>query len=129
MLDYLDTSALIKLVRAEPESSALRADLSPASELVSSALLGLEARRAAARYGEPASTRAEAALAAVTLVPIDTPVLDRAARLTPVQMRSLDALHLATALSLGDDLGRLYCYDERLAAAATAAGVDVRAPR
>jgi uncharacterized protein len=61
-------------------------------------------------------------------VPIDDPVLDLAAGLEPPALRSLDAIHLATALSLGDDLGAMYVYDERLRAAAIAAGLRAEAP-
>jgi predicted nucleic acid-binding protein len=126
--DYLDTSAFIKLVRAEPESRALRRDLGDGAELVSSALLRVEGRRAAARYGALAGRRARAALVAVTLIPLDDAVLDAAAELEPPELRSLDALHLAAALSIGDDLERFYCYDRRLVQVARSHGLDVRHP-
>jgi predicted nucleic acid-binding protein len=125
---YLDTSAFIKLVLSEPESAALRRELA-GRELVSSALLTVEGRRAARRYGEPAAKRARAALAAVTLIPLDEPILEAAAELDPAGLRSLDALHLATVTSLPEgDLDRLYCYDTRLADAARALGVEVSQP-
>lgn len=127
MPDYLDTSAFIKLVRSEPESAALRRQLA-GRELLSSALLMVEGRRAARRYGELAATRARAALTAITLLPLDDPILDAAAELNPSELRSLDALHLATAVSLGADLERLYCYDVRLADAALAVGIEVSRP-
>jgi len=73
--------------------------------------------------------RARAALSTITLVPIDGPTLERAPDLAPRELRSLDALHLAAALSLAGDLGRMYCYDARLAAAGTRLGLDVRRPR
>jgi predicted nucleic acid-binding protein len=98
------------------------------SEIVSSALLSLEGRRAAARYGKLAADRARIALTAITLLPIDEPILDAAAALDPPTLRSLDALHLATAHSLGRDLNRLYCYDNRLGTAALALGIDVASP-
>jgi hypothetical protein len=125
--DYLDTSAFVKLVRSEPESGALRRELVD-TELISSTLLIVEGRRAAKRYGKLALRRARAALTAITLVPLDEAVLDIAAELDPPELRSLDALHLATVLSLGEDLGRLYCYDARLSAAALEFGVDVAQP-
>lgn len=128
MPDYLDTSAFIKLVRSETESSALRRDLA-GRDLLSSALLVVEGRRAARRYGDLAGTRARAALAAITLLPLDEPILDAASELNPVELRSLDALHLATVLSLGEDIERLYCYDERLTGAARALGIEVAQPR
>ncbi len=128
MPDYLDTSAFIKLVRSEPESGALRAELASGDALVSSILLAVEGRRAAARYGSAALTRARAALATITLLPIDDATIEAATALDPPELRSLDALHLAAALSLAGDLGRLYCYDDRLSAAAGALGLDVRKP-
>jgi uncharacterized protein len=126
--DYVDTSAFVKLVRSEPESHALRRELA-GRELVSSALLIVEGRRAARRYGELAARRARSALAAITLVPLDEPILDAAAELDPAELRSLDALHLATVVSLGEDLERLYCYDGRLGDAAQALGIEVSQPR
>ena len=127
MPDYLDTSAFIKLVRSEPESSALRRELA-SRELLSSALLTVEGRRAARRYGDLATRRADAALAAITLVPLDQPILDLAAELDPAELRSLDVLHLATIVSLGEELERVYCYDARLADAAQALGIEVSQP-
>ena len=127
MPDYIDTSAFIKLVRAEPESEALRRELA-GRELVSSSLLSVEARRAARRYGEIADRRARAALGTITMIELDQLVLEAAAELDPVELRSLDALHLATAVSLGGDLDRVYCYDGRLAAAADALNLDIRQP-
>jgi uncharacterized protein len=85
----------------------------------------VEGRRAARRYGELAAKRARAALTAITLVPLDEPILDAAAELDPAELRSLDALHLATVVSLGEDLERLYCYDGRLTDAAQALGIEV----
>jgi predicted nucleic acid-binding protein len=126
--DYLDTSAFIKLVRSEPESPALRRELA-GRELLSSALLTVEGRRAARRYGELAARRARAALTAITLIPLDQPILDAAAESDPAELRSLDALHLATVVSLGEDLERLYCYDTRLGDAARALGIEVSQPQ
>ena len=125
---YLDTSAFIKLVRSEAESSALRRDLA-GRELLSSALLVVEGRRAARRYGELASTRARAALTAITLLPMDELIIEAACELNPAGLRSLDALHLATVLSMREDLERLYCYDDRLSGAAQAHGIKVAQPR
>ena len=128
MPDYLDTSAFIKLVRSEPESPALRCELA-GQELISSALLIVEGRRVARRYGELAVTRARAALTTITLLPLHDPILQAAADLDPAELRSLDALHLATVVSLGEDLERLYCYDARLTDAAQALGIEVSQPR
>lgn len=128
MPDYLDTSGFIKLVRSEPESLALRAEIAGGDALVSSALLVVEGRRAAARYGPLALARARSALTAITLLRIDDKTLEEAAALEPAELRSLDALHLAAALTLGAELGRFYCYDQQLSAAAEALGLDVRRP-
>jgi uncharacterized protein len=125
--DYLDTSAFVKLVRSEPESSALRRELA-GRELISSALLTVEGRRAARSYGELAARRAHAALTAITLVPLDEPILQAAAELEPAELHSLDALHLATVVSLGEDLERLFCYDGRLKDAAQSLGIEVSQP-
>jgi predicted nucleic acid-binding protein len=91
-------------------------------------LLSVEAVRACARYGSAFAQAARAALDAVALVPLDDLVLKRAAWLEPRELRTLDALHLATALSLADDIGVVLAYDERLAGAARDAGLDVRSP-
>jgi predicted nucleic acid-binding protein len=123
---YLDTSAFVKLVRVEAETAVLREELEPRS-LVSSALLGVEARRAAARLGVAALEAAGGLLERVTLLPLDDPILETAARLEPFSLRSLDALHLASALSLGPHTD-LYTYDGRLADAAASHGLAVRAP-
>ncbi len=127
MPDYLDTSAFIKLVRSEPASIALRRELA-GRELLSSTLLVVEGRRAARRYGDLAGRRARVALSAITLLPLDRLILDAAADLDPVELRSLDALHLASAISLGEDLERLYCYDVRLTEAAKTLGIEVSQP-
>jgi predicted nucleic acid-binding protein len=124
----VDTSAFVKLALDEPEETALREQLDAWDGLVSSALLQVEAFRACARYGLGPSARAAAGLGAVTLIPLDDRVLDAAAVLEPPTLRSLDAIHLATALSLEDDLGAMFVYDERLAQAARAAGLRVEAP-
>ena len=128
MPDYLDTSAFIKLVRSEPESPALRHELT-GRELLSSALLIVEGRRAARRYGELASRRARTALTAITIITLDQPILDAAAALNPPELRSLDALHLATIVSLGTDIECVYCYDMRLTEAAQAVGIQVSQPQ
>jgi uncharacterized protein len=126
---YLDTSAFVKLVRSERESHALREELrSTEAELVSSVLLSVEGRRAARRYGKLAAGRANAALTTVTFLPLDEPIVEIAGELEPAELRSLDALHLATIISLGDDVERVYCYDARLSAAVLAAGMEVAEP-
>jgi predicted nucleic acid-binding protein len=127
---YLDSSALVKLVLPEAESGALIASLAAWPVRVTSELATVEVLRAARRASaEPALTqRAKEVLAGVHLLKIDTDLLDRAARLEPRSLRSLDALHLASALSLGDDLGAIAVYDGALAAAAAACSLRVLTP-
>jgi len=128
VLAYVDTSAFLKLVHDERESAALHADLPAEVAFVSSTLLTVEARRAAARYDGRVLERTRALLDTFALLPLDDPVLERAATLEPLALRSLDALHLATALSIGPAHLTLYTYDDRLADAAAAHGFPVRAP-
>lgn len=91
-------------------------------------LLVTEAIRACARYGEVYADQARLDLQRLSLLPIDEQVLHHAAALPPASLRSLDAIHLATALSLGDDLGVLIAYDARLLTAARAGGLPVATP-
>jgi len=97
--------------------------------LVSSRLLIVESVRACARYGDDFAIRAQTGLSALALLPMDDAVLHTAATLAPSSLRSLDAVHLATAISLGNRLEVMVCYDERLASAAQAAGIEVAQPR
>jgi predicted nucleic acid-binding protein len=87
------------------------------------------ARRPRATADPTIEQRAMAVMAALHLVKIDNDILRHAARLEPRTLRSIDAVHLASALSLGDDLGAMVVYDSALAAAATEAGLQVLAPR
>ena len=130
-LFYLDSSALVKLVAREPETPALLSLLEPRPEVVSSALARVEVLRAVARAGRTSDTlaRAEAVLSRVVLVAMDGEILDGAASLQPVALRSLDAIHLATALILHPEADMFVSYDERLNAAATVAGLRVVTPR
>lgn len=127
---YLDSSALVKLVLPEPETEALTELLGEWPERISSALARVEVLRTAGRAAAGGSVlrRAEAVVSRVGLVRIDEEVLKAASRLEPPELRSLDAIHLATALSIGDGLGGMVAYDPRLAEAAVASGVSVLAP-
>lgn len=84
--------------------------------------------RVARRIGGGAIRRGRSVLARLALVELDQDVQRAAATLGPPELRTLDAIHLATALSLGDDLGALCAYDTRLMDAARTAGVHVVAP-
>ena len=118
----------MKLIVDEPESVALHRELGRWSAWTSSALLGVEAVRACRRLGDGVAESAEASLSDIALVPMDDAVLAIARRLDPSELRSLEAIHLATALSIGTDLGALFSYDDRLTAAAVAAGLRVLTP-
>jgi hypothetical protein len=124
---YLDTSALAKFVRPEPETRPLRRWLASRRWILSD-LHRTELRRAAARAGGRASARAERLLAESDVIRVDADVFDRAGRLLPLDLRSLDALHLAAALTLGSDLAGIVVYDERLRSAAVSAAIEVAAP-
>lgn len=128
MIWYLDTSAAAKLVRREAESSALRRWLR-GKQWIGSDLLRTELRRAALRAGGGrASQRAERLLREIDLISFTPDLFDAAAELEPATLRSLDALHLSAARSLGDDLSGIVAYDKALAEAAQAVGLDVAAP-
>ena len=127
---YLDTSALVKLVVAEAETSALRTWLANADRVpVACDLTRTELTRSVRRLVPDRLLAARAVLDAVTLLELTPAVFEEAGRLDPAIMRSLDAIHLAAALTLGDDLEGLVSYDERLADAARANGISVVAPR
>ena len=128
---YLDSSALVKLVIREQETPALQHLLGESGFMVSSALAEVEVRRAVRRItSEEGILRlAEQILAGVHLLSLDGPVLRAAAELPQGQLRTLDALHLASALSLGSDLSAMVVYDDRLGEAALQAGLRVLSPR
>jgi len=127
---YLDASALVKLVVREPESVALMEFLREHPDRVSSALALAEVPRALrrARFGAAERRRAREVLARVALVDIDRRALAAAAAIEPPTVRTLDAIHLATALALREDLAALVTYDRRLAVAAERADLPVQAP-
>jgi predicted nucleic acid-binding protein len=126
---YFDTSALVKLVVAEAESDALQTWLAEADRNpVSSDLARTELLRAVRRSAPDLATRARELLDSITLIQLSTSVFEAAGRLDPEIVRGLDAVHLAAALDLGDDLDGIVAYDDRLAHAARANGVLVVAP-
>lgn len=128
MAVYLDSSAIVKLVVLEAESAALRKFLRRHPSRVSSALARVEVLRAVRPHGEAATVFARSVLGRMALLGIDDEVLDRAARLDGAALRSLDAIHVATALGLGEDLEIVLTYDERMRKAASAAGLLTEAP-
>jgi predicted nucleic acid-binding protein len=125
---YLDSSALVKLAVREPESDALRRYLRRRRPLVSSALARTEVVRALAPLGPDAVDRGRDVLARVDLLRISDRVLDAAGLLVPPDLRSLDAIHLASAEQFGSDLRAFVTYDERLASAASSRMLPVIRP-
>jgi len=129
MAYYLETSAFLKLVTTEPETSALHSWVQQEDPtLFSSDLLRTEALWAARRYSVEAHRLARRRLEALTFLSLTTDICERAADLDPAILRSLDALHLASALSVAEELEGIVTYDERLRAAADLHGVAVVAP-
>lgn len=126
---YLDSSAFVKLVVAEPESAALKLALARWQERASASLLRTETVRALRRSGNGRHVaNARRLLRAVHMIRVDEPLLDRAGELDPPDLRSLDAIHLAAALGLSTDMGIMFVYDARLKQAAEACGIEVDSP-
>jgi predicted nucleic acid-binding protein len=127
---YLDSSAFVKVVVEEAESAALRTYLAATdARRVSSALLRAEALRAVRHLGPDALATTRDGLRRVDLIGIDDRILDAAGILEPRVLRTLDAVHLATALAIGDDLDAIVTYDERMIAAARQMGLTAATPR
>jgi predicted nucleic acid-binding protein len=125
---YVDSSALAKIVVEEAESLALARYLAglPGDNRLTAAITRTELIRAvASRRG--AVENAHSALARLNFVAVTNSVLDAAAEIGPAELRTLDAIHLAAAMSV-PDLRALVTYDSRLAEAASAAGLAVVAP-
>lgn len=125
---YLDTSAFVKLCWPEPESEALHGYLRDWPLRVSAVLLCTEALRAAQRQPAARIDRTQRLLERIPMLEIDRALFRQAGLLGPPTMRSLDAVHIAAALSLGTDLGVVITYDERMAAAARLFGLPVVSP-
>jgi len=127
-LVYLDTSAFVKLVQPEAETRALVAHLRHRSVAVSATLLRTEALRAAVRHSPELVRDTRLALRDVAFIELSRDLMDQAGTLMPPNNRSLDAVHLAAALSLGDDLDEVVTDDLRMVAAASACGLLVSSP-
>ena len=125
---YIDSSALVKLVVSEPESPALALHLERRAPHVSCALARVEVLRAVQPQGRRAIERAFRLLEGIALLRLDDVLLDAAGALDAPHLRSLDAIHLAAAMALGDDLTEVITYDRRMAGAADALGLVVTAP-
>ena len=128
---YLDASALVKLATPEAETDALRTELGTYDARVTSRLATVEVARALRRRGAASAGLGDAVAEAFTglaIVELDEAIAEPAGRMDPATLRSLDAIHLASALALGSELGAVVTYDTRLADAARAAGLEVIAP-
>ena len=129
---YLDSSAIVKLVQREAESNALRRFLRRHRDdrRVTSALARVEVVRAISGGGPAAIAHARRQLARVDEVAIDRDLLDTAATIAPGErLRSLDAIHLASAQALAPDLRAVVTYDQRMAAAGHTLGMTIEAPK
>jgi predicted nucleic acid-binding protein len=125
---YLDSSAIVKLAVAEPESAALRRYLRRRRPLVSSALARAEVARALLPLGDAALRRGHDIIAGLELIRINDRILTAAGALLPEELRTLDAIHLTTAQQLGGDLHRLITYDARMRTAAETIGYPITTP-
>ncbi len=126
---YLDSSAFVKLVVNEAETAALRTFLAgrPARR-VSSTLLRTEVLRATRHLGPEVLATVRESLRRIDLVSIDDRILDGAGTIEPGVLRTLDAIHLATALAVGDDLDAIVTYDLRMIQAARLLGLPTASP-
>jgi hypothetical protein len=124
---YLDTSATAKLLVAEPESTALVDFLRSAGTPLVTSRVGIVELRRVGRRVEAGADRADALAASLVVVEFDATIERQAIELDP-GLRSLDAIHLATAVVAADSIDGFVCYDMRLGAAAEALGLAVLAP-
>ncbi len=125
---YVDSSALVKLVVHEAETVALEAFLGDDAELVSCLIARTEVVRAVKEHGTAAVRRARAVLDAIDVIDVDETLVDAAAQFEPPVIRSLDALHLAAADAVRDELDAIVTYDLRMADAARSNGIRIVAP-
>jgi predicted nucleic acid-binding protein len=125
---YLDASAAVKLVVAEPESQPLAQFLAGQGTRVSHRILEVELTRAVRGCSPDSLEQATALLRVLEFIELDAEIAGIAGGLEPSPLRSLDAIHLASALALGGELDAFVTYDARQADAARALGLTVEAP-
>jgi predicted nucleic acid-binding protein len=128
---YLDSSAVVKLVQREAESTALRRYLRRhrGDDRVTSTLARTEVVRAVLPGGGAAVGMARRQLGLLFQIPLDVDVLDQAATIAPeAGLRTLDAIHLVSARRLGAELRAVVTYDQRMADAAVTIGLPVEGP-
>ena len=124
---YVDASALVKLVLDEPNSPAMFRWYVESQRIATSRIGVIETRRAAAR-GVHDPDRLRVILATVDVLEVLESIVERASSVAPPALRTLDAIHLATALALVPDLDAFVTYDDRLAEAARSLGLPVVRP-
>ena len=125
---YLDSSALVKLVVAERETTALRSFLQQHPRRVSCSLATVEVVRAVRPQGAPAVARSRQVLGGLDLLQMDQALLEDAGLIDPPTIRTMDAIHLAAARRLGSALTHFVTYDNRLRDAAVTTGLPTVAP-
>lgn len=128
---YLDASALVKLATPEAETDALRVALDTYDARVTNRLATVEVTRALIRRGVVSAGLLDAvaeAFTALAIMELDAAIAASAGQVGPSTLRSLDAIHLASALAAGEELAAFVTYDGRLADAARAVGLEVVAP-
>ena len=125
---YLDSSAIVKLAVEEPESTSLRRHLRRRRPLATSALAHTEVLRALLFEDEDGLARGRAVLARLEVIRLSDRILNAAGRMLPPDLRSLDAIHLATARELGTELSHVVSYDERMLGAARTLGIRTSSP-
>lgn len=127
---YIDTSALVKLFKAERETEAFRTALADWSVQVASELIRVEAICTARRLGgQDVLQRASDSLERINLIPISPEIIELATTAHTPPLRAMDAIHLATALTMREDLGAIFVYDNDLHAAAGAHHLNPLAPQ
>lgn len=132
---YLDTSALVKLLVREAESEAIEVELLRWSKLATSLVTNVELPRVVSRAREErpslvvdGSLVLRGILASATTIPLDERIVGEAREVRPSSVGALDAIHVASALSLGDDLAAVATYDRRMQEALALAKIEVVAP-
>lgn len=124
---YVDASALTKLVLAEPDSVAMRRWYVENERVLCSRIGIVETRRAIARRDHD-PVHLDAIVASVEIIELDASIARTAAIVPPIGLKTLDAIHLASALAIADEVDAFVTYDLRLAQAARAAGLPVVMP-
>lgn len=124
---YVDASALVKIIIAEPESIGMERWYLESDRVLTSRIGIVETRRAVSRRPHDLA-HLNHVLDRIEVIAIDQPIADHAAAIQPATIRTVDAIHLATALALQPDLNAFVTYDERLADAARALGLPVVSP-